>query len=180
MRVQQNQQRAAEREIKRSILNPYHVVITDDITDNNNPAPADDSYQPGTFISPSQQKRLSIEAKKKAELEAVRQQGLANTLSQSPFFAASPKTSSSTSPVTIPNRTQPLPTAIRNRATRTTITVLSAPPLTTDARPGVTRVLSLQQVPVPVRIISESRDCGGRTVLTDSCILIHLLFLLLI
>ena len=173
MRVQQNQQRAAEREIKRSILNPYQNNLEEaTVTANGRMTPTDDSSNPGSFISPSQQKRLLIEAKKKAELDAIRQQGRTQSVSQSPFFASSP-TGSSTSSIgpgvgksyafnKNPTRSQSLPlTEVHHRSTRTTLTAsIDAPPLT-ESRPEVARVMSLPpQIPIPVRVVStKPRRC---------------------
>ena len=190
MRVQQNQQRAAEREIKRAILNPYQNTSEDaSIASNGRMTPTDEFSNPGSFISPSHQKRLLIEAKKKAELDAVRQQGRTQSVSQSPFFASSP-TASSTSSIgpgsgknyTVqkhPTRSQSLPlTDVHHRSTRTIMTAsIDAPPLT-ESRPEVVRVLSLPQVPVPVRVIAIGllvmNDCIDSTKLLMLCLDSHL------
>lgn len=159
MRVEQNQRKAVEREQKRAALNPcasHPVVDTMDATATTTPtiyaANVDHSSTPGSFVSPAQAKRNSIQAKKEAELAALRQQGLTQTHTRSPFFSTS--SDNTTSPKS-PNRINSLP--VKNRATKTiittTTTAVNAPLLHEDnvspTGPGV-RKLSLQYIPSPV------------------------------
>jgi len=178
MRVQQNQKKAADAEMKRAIFHQQHdanilpdstatTTISYTTTDSveNNPFPTtttDEQQEEGDgilFVSPSEQNRSSIEEKKHAELSSLRNQSLTNsTISRYPFLGPND-----------PSRSQPLPAPVvtKNRATRTTITVeIDAPRPSSSSssdqnRPEITRVLSLQQVPLPVRITSGSSSQGS-------------------